>query len=236
MFCRILLGLCLPLISCFLVRSFVWLDGWVQVSPKEAVAVQHYSTLSRVIDTPGCFKVPCAGMSMKRVSLARQSIDLPTTKVVDAKGNPLIVSALINYRVYDPKMAMFNVSDVRSYVNNNGTGVLKTVAGVHSYAELKTNSHQIDVELAETLQPLVRCAGVEIVSFVVNEMNYAPEIANTMLRTQAASALVESRHIIVQGAVSISCEAIEMLGTKVCTYEICMLLVYRYCTVLPVFV
>ena len=179
----------------------------------------HYSTLTSVIETPGCFKVPCAGMTEKRVSLSRQSIDLPTTKVVDGKGNPLVVSALINYRVRDPKLALFNVENVKNYVNNNGTGVLKTVTGIHSYSDLKTNCAQVNVELAETLQPLVKCAGVEILSFVLNELNYAPEIANAMLKTQAAAALVESRHIIVQGAVSITCDAIGQLCTQVSSFD-----------------
>jgi regulator of protease activity HflC (stomatin/prohibitin superfamily) len=188
------------------------LSGWVEVQPMEVVAVLHLSTLTQIIDTPGCFKVPCFGKSERRINVARQTSELHNTKVVDTKGNPILISALINYRVCDARLAMFNVSNVTKYVDTNGTGVLKSVAGQHSYDNLKQNGDAINLELAKTLQPLVDCAGVEILSMVINELNYAPEIANSMLKTQAATALVEARHIIVHGAVSISLDAIAQLN------------------------
>jgi hypothetical protein len=188
------------------------LCGWVEVQPMEVVAILHLSTLTQVIDTPGCFKVPCYGKTERRMNVARQTSELPNSKVVDTKGNPILISALINFRVRDARLAMFNVENVKRYVENNGTGVLKTVAGQHAYEDLKKNGDAINLELAKTLQPLVDCAGVEILSMVINELNYAPEIASSMLKTQAASALVEARHIIVQGAVSISLDAIAQLG------------------------
>jgi regulator of protease activity HflC (stomatin/prohibitin superfamily) len=187
------------------------LFGWVEVKPMEVVAVLHLSQLTRLIDTPGCFKTPCFGRTERRVNVSRQTSELPNTKVVDIQGNPIMVSALINYRVKDAKLALFNVGNYHKYVKNNATGVLKTVAGSYAYDDLKRNGAAVNEELARTLQPLVDCAGVEVLSMNLNELNYAPEIASCMLKTQAAAALVEARHIIVQGAVDIAKEAIVQL-------------------------
>lgn len=54
-------------------------------------------------------------------------------------------------------------------------------------------------------------AGIEIVSLVLNELNYAPEIAASMLKKQAAGAMLEARTLIVAGAVQIATDAITQL-------------------------
>ena len=46
---------------------------------------------------------------------------------------------------------------------------------------------------------------------LLNELNYAPEVASGMLKTQQAGALLEARTIIVEGAVKIALDAVKML-------------------------
>ena len=53
-----------------------------------------------------------------------------------------MISALINYRVSDARMAIFNVTNVTNYVENNGMGVLKTAQ--HAYDDLKKNGDAIN--------------------------------------------------------------------------------------------
>jgi hypothetical protein len=81
-------------------------------------------------------------------------------------------------------------------------------AGAHS---LKTETAVVGKELVELLQLKADVAGVKIVSFDLNEIAYAPEIAANMLRRQQANALVAARRTIVDGAVLIATEAVAQL-------------------------
>ena len=121
------------------------------------------------------------------------------------------MSAIINYRIVDPKKALFNIADYKQFVRINAQSVLKHVVGHHTYDELKSNADEVNAKLVSEIQPIVDCCGVEISSMSLNELNYAPEIAGAMLKKQAAGALVEARQLIVAGAVMISQEAIKQM-------------------------
>lgn len=68
--------------------------------------------------------------------------------------------------------------------------------------------------MCTVLQPKVLVAGATIYSMTLNELNYAPEIAQAMLKKQAAVAMVEARHLIVKGAVDIAFGALSQLQEK----------------------
>lgn len=57
----------------------------------------------------------------------------------------------------------------------------------------------------------VKVCGAKIIRFQLNEISYAPEIAQGMLKKQQATALVAARRTIVQGAVDIASNAINQL-------------------------
>ena len=98
-----------------------------------------------------------------------------------------------------------------SYVLNNAEAVLKQVVGRYSYYQLKSETEQINQAMLDTITPLVKVAGAKVTSMLLNELNYAPEVASGMLKTQQAGALLEARTIIVEGAVKIALDAVKML-------------------------
>lgn len=91
------------------------------------------------------------------------------------------------------------------YVEMIATAVLKQVVSRYPYEStdggpcLKTESAVISRELVDELQQRVSASGAKIIALSLNELNYAPEISNVMLKKQQASALVEARQAIVQG-------------------------------------
>jgi regulator of protease activity HflC (stomatin/prohibitin superfamily) len=165
-----------------------------------------------VHDRPGCFKVPCAGKEEKRVSVKRVVRELPVTKVVDAVGAPVIVAAIVNFRVVEPMKAIYDVESYDRFVTINAHAILKQVVATHSYNELKSHADQINSALSSALAPKMVTAGVQILSFTLSELNYAPEIAAAMLKKQQAGALIEARSLIVEGAVRIAQDAINKLS------------------------
>lgn len=181
------------------------------VNPSTEVAVLHLGELTKMSNEPGLhFTYPCF-RETQSIATSERSVSMPSTKVADQSGAPVIVSSILNYYVSDAKLALFNVTNVDAFVLNNAEAVLKQVVGRYSYYQLKSETSQINDTMLRVLQPLVASAGCTVTSMMLNELNYAPEVASGMLRTQQAAALLEARQIIVEGAVKIALDAVKML-------------------------
>jgi len=181
------------------------------VPPRQEVAITHLGVLTRMEKKPGCHTSYPFGRSIRTISTVQKVLALPETKVADASGSPVVVSAILNYRVVDSKKALFNVQDVYAYCNSNAQSVLKQVVGSYTYEQLKNEGSVVTRSLLNRIAPLLAVAGVECQSFQLNELNYAPEIASGMLKKQQASALIEARKLIVEGAVAIAQDAVRLL-------------------------
>eukprot|EP00929_Paragymnodinium_shiwhaense_P102561 TRINITY_DN6576_c0_g2_i1.p1 TRINITY_DN6576_c0_g2~~TRINITY_DN6576_c0_g2_i1.p1 ORF type:complete len:290 (-),score=49.87 TRINITY_DN6576_c0_g2_i1:199-1068(-) len=192
-----------------LLLPFLWPTTCYCVSPNEEVAVITCGVLTGMRSEPGCY---CDLPNMqRRVSVKMMTMPLPDSKVADVNGAPVIVSAVLNYRIVDAKKALFAVDDYNEFVRTNATAVLKHVVSTHAYEQLKSNTNDVNLALKQALQPEVTVAGVHIENMSMNELNYAPEIAGAMLKKQQAGALVEARELIVEGAVNIAQEAVRRL-------------------------
>jgi len=139
-------------------------------------------------------------------------------KCIDLKGNPIVIRAIVVFRVSDVIKASLEVQDYSQFVLTQATAVLKTVASKYPYESsddsesLKEDAAAITHELIKTLQGKVNVAGISVIDFVLNELSYAPEIAQSMLVRQQAEALLGARTQIVNGAVQISKTAAQKLA------------------------
>ena len=202
-----LVAKCCSLICC----PLAFMGTAYTVDQQTEAAVLHLGVLTHIERTPGLhFTWPCF-REVKTISTKHRTVSLPSMKVADQSGAPILVSAILNYYVEDAKQAIFNVENFNSYVLNNAEAVLKQVVGRYSYYQLKSETEQINQAMLDTITPLVRVAGAKVTSMLLNELNYAPEVASGMLKTQQAGALLEARTIIVEGAVKIALDAVKML-------------------------
>jgi regulator of protease activity HflC (stomatin/prohibitin superfamily) len=199
--------------TCF--PLFGWMSAITCVNPNTHQAILHCGRLTKIITTPG---VHCIwGCHEKRsVSVMQQVKEVPKAhggnlKVVDRAGSPLIVSAILNYRVVDAKRALFAIDNFDDYVQKNASAILKHVVATHTYDELKTDVETVNRNMLAQISPIMSKAGIQVASMVLNEMNYATEIAAAMLKKQQAGALIEARELIVEGAVKIAQDAIRKL-------------------------
>lgn len=138
-------------------------------------------------------------------------MDLPTSKIADAVGNPVMISAILNYHVKDAKRALLHVENRQKYVNTNAQAVLKQTVSMYSYDQLKGEHAEVNERMRAELQPLLEIAGIEVTSMSLNDLSYAPEVAAAMLKRQQAKALVDARTLIVEGAVKIAQDAVTRL-------------------------
>lgn len=185
--------------------------GLYTLEAKTEAAVLHMGKLTEVQKTPGLHCSVPFGRSIRVVSTKQCTMELPTSKVADAVGNPVMVSAILNYRVIDVKKAALHVENRSQYVNTNAQAVLKQTISTYSYDQLKTDHDEVNARMRMSLQPLLVVAGIEVSSMCLNDLSYAPEVAAAMLKRQQAAALVDARALIVEGAVRIAQDAVTRL-------------------------
>jgi regulator of protease activity HflC (stomatin/prohibitin superfamily) len=215
-----------PMDLCVLAGSiaccpFVCMSSWQQVNERQEAVVLSFGRYNKTVKEPGMTFINCIGTSVRKVSTADVIVDLPTTKIVDKNGNPLLVSGLISYKVVNSYKAAIDVQNYAQFIMQQGTAVLKNVVSRYPYEDtelddvsLKGEQNIITKELMQELQALVNVAGLEVKSFRFNELSYAPEIAAQMLKKQQAFAQVEARATIVRGAVETAHGAITSIEAK----------------------
>ena len=138
--------------------------------------------------------------------------------MVEFNGNPLEISAVVVYRIHDTMRAALHVEDYRKFIEDQAGAVVKRVASQFPYesadpdsACLKKESEQVAERFVTELQSAVEPAGIRVLSVRLNDLTYAPEIAQSMLMRQQAMALIDARKTIVEGAVEIVRDAIQRL-------------------------
>lgn len=77
---------------------------------------------------------------------------------------------------------------------------------------LKKESDEVTDAFIIELQEAVNPAGIQVLGVRLNDLTYAPEIAQAMLMRQQALALIDARKTIVEGAVEIVRDAIGKLN------------------------
>ena len=157
----------------------------------------------------------------KGVSLRLRNLDSDVLKVNDAVGNPVEIAAVIVWRVTDTAMAVFDVEDYQSFVAIQTETAVRHVASEYPYdeyeegqASLRANADEVTATLQAELQGRLDPAGVTVVDTRLRRLNYAPEIAQEMLRRQQANAVVAARHRIVEGAVGMVEMALQLLSEQ----------------------
>lgn len=151
-------------------------------------------------------------------------MDLPNTKIVDSRGNPLIVSAIVIYQVLNSRKAALKVTNLHYFILNQAQASMKEYVAKYPYEvmeddpegtlSLRGSIRKIERMIAVSVQKGVEDTGVKIHSVQFNELSYAPEISSGMLRKQAAQVTVTAKRRIVQGAIEIAHGTVERLEEK----------------------
>ena len=156
-----------------------------------------------------------------KVSTRLNNFESGRSKVNDAVGNPIEISAIVVWRVVDPVSAVFEVEDYEAYVVTQTESAVRSLASKYPYdfglnddhdgMSLRGDTANVAEEMMQAIQERVADAGIEIVEARINHLAYATEIAAAMLKRQQASALLDARETIVKGTVSIVESAVKQL-------------------------
>ena len=196
----------------------ILLAGFFIVNPRQEVVVIRFGKYVGTLKRQGINWIHPVGRSLKRISTADHTLDIATTTVVERNGNPIQISAVVLYRVRDTYKAAIDVSDHFQFINDQAGAVIKRVSSRFPYESahtdepsLKAESDEVSKSYVKELQAAVDAAGIEVIDVKLNDLTYAPEIAQAMLMRQQALALVDARKMIVEGGVEIVKDAVERL-------------------------
>ena len=167
-------------------------------------------------------------MVNKKISLKIMTLNNNRQKINDCLGNPIEIGIAVTWRVLDTAKAVFNVDNfkeylslqcdaalrniVRSYPYDVATDIDTTGDGIADDGSLRGSSEIVALKIKEEIQSKVKEAGLEIIEARITYLAYAPEIAAVMLQRQQASAIIDARKMIVEGAVGMVEMALKKLS------------------------
>ena len=166
----------------------------------------------------------------KKISLKAMTLSNSRQKINDCLGNPVEIGIAVIWRVVDTAKAVFNVDNYKEYLSLQCDSALRDIVRIYPYdvapdvdttgdgiadeGSLRGSSELVAQRIRDEIQRKVAEAGIEIVEARITYLAYAPEIAAVMLQRQQASAIIDARKMIVDGAVGMVEMALERLSER----------------------
>ncbi len=170
-------------------------------------------------------EVPSAKISLKIMTLNNNR-----QKINDCLGNPVEIGIAVMWRVVDTAKAVFNVDNYKEYLSLQCDSALRNIVRIYPYdvapnvdttgdgiadeGSLRGSSEIVAARIRDEIQQKVCEAGLEILEARITYLAYAPEIAAVMLQRQQASAIIDARKMIVDGAVGMVEMALDRLSAN----------------------
>ncbi|NUQ12653.1 MAG: SPFH domain-containing protein [Gemmatimonadaceae bacterium] len=203
-----------------LVATSIAMGGLFTVNPNEARVLTLFGKYVGTVRDAGLwFANPF--FAKKRISLRVRNFETTKLKVNDNHSNPIEIAAVVVWRVVDSAEALFEVDDYQHYVHTQSEAAVRALAqsypyDAHAADEIALSTHPAEVArgLQTAIQDRLEKAGVNVIEARISHLAYAPEIASAMLRRQQASAIIAARKKIVEGAVGMVENALDLISTK----------------------
>ncbi|MBQ6645499.1 MAG: SPFH domain-containing protein [Clostridia bacterium] len=169
-------------------------------------------------------------LSNKKISLKIMTLNNSRQKINDCLGNPIEIGIAVIWRVVDTAKAVFDVDNYKEFLSLQCDSALRNVVRLYPYdvapnvdttgdgiadeGSLRGSSDIVANRIKDEIQQKVDQAGIEIIEARITYLAYAPEISAVMLQRQQASAIIDARKMIVDGAVGMVEMALERLAEK----------------------
>ena len=186
--------------------------------------------LLQIADAGSVGKNVTIGVVNKKISLKVMTLNNARQKVNDCLGNPVEIAIAVMWKVTDTAKAVFNVDNYKEYLSLQCDSALRNVVRIYPYdtaenvdttgdgmaddGSLRGSSEVVAERIRQEIQNKVSDAGLEIIEARITYLAYAPEIAAAMLQRQQASAIIDAKKLIVDGAVGMVEMALKSLSEK----------------------
>ena len=168
------------------------------------------------------------GTRDNRISLKIMTLSNNRQKINDCLGTPVEIGIAVTWRIVDTAKAVFTVDNYKEFLSLQCDSSLRNIVRLYPYdvapnvdttgdgladdGSLRGSSEIVASRIREEIAERVAEAGIEIIEARITYLAYAPEIAAMMLQRQQASAIIDARKMIVDGAVGMVEMALERLA------------------------
>lgn len=205
-----------------IVLSILAFSGLMVVDPNNSRVLILFGNYKGTVKQNGFFFVNPL-MIKKKISLRARNLETQPIKVNDKMGNPIMIAAVLVWKVENTYRAAFEVEKYEEFVKAQSESAIRQLAGAYSYDNIEDETatttlrssheeinHVLEKEIAERLS----IAGIVVIEARISHLAYASEIAGAMLQRQQATAVVAARQKIVEGAVGMVEMALSELSKK----------------------
>ena len=181
-----------------------------------------------IVIAAGQTGVTAEAVGSKKISLKIMTLNNSRQKINDCLGNPVEIGIAVMWRVVDTAKAVFDVDNYKEYLSLQCDSALRNIVRMYPYdvapnvdttgdgvaddGSLRGSSEIVAGRIRDEIQQRVDEAGIEIIEARITYLAYATEIAAVMLQRQQASAIIDARKMIVDGAVGMVELALERLN------------------------
>ena len=192
--------------------------------------VSNLNSLGNLAAAANAAAATSAESSSKKISLKIMTLNNSRQKINDCLGNPVEIGIAVTWRVVDTAKAVFSVDNYKEFLSLQCDSALRNIVRLYPYdvapnvdttgdgmadeGSLRGSSEIVAGRIRDEIQARVEEAGIEIVEARITYLAYATEIAAVMLQRQQASAIIDARKMIVDGAVGMVEMALERLNEK----------------------
>jgi regulator of protease activity HflC (stomatin/prohibitin superfamily) len=201
---------------------FMLFPGFMTISPNQSAVLTLFGKYKGSILDNGFWWIN-PFMKKRKISLRARNFNSDTIKVNDKIGNPIMIGAVVVWKVMETFKAAFEVDDFEHFVMVQTDAAVRKLAGIYPYDNfedenakltLRDGSEEVNKQLELEISNRLKIAGIEVLEARINHLAYATEIAGAMLKRQQAVAIIAARTKIVEGAVSMVEMALSELSNK----------------------
>lgn len=163
-----------------------------------------------------------------KISLKIMTLNNSRQKINDCLGNSVEIGIAVTWKIVDTAKAVFNVDNYKEFLSLQCDSALRNIVRMYPYdvapnvdttgdgvadeGSLRGSSDVVAQRIRDEIQSRVDEAGIEVIEARITYLAYATEIAAVMLQRQQASAIIDARKMIVDGAVGMVEMALERLN------------------------
>ena len=217
-------------------EGFYWVNPFTAVNPAAGTRLSQSGDvqsgdavgLAAMLGKEAAAQAANRNTDGKKISLKRMTLNNARQKINDCLGNPVEIGIAVIWQVKDTAKAVFNVDNYKEYLSLQCDSALRNVVRIYPYdvapgidttgdgkpddGSLRGSSEVVAERIRAEIQEKVEEAGLEVLEARITYLAYAPEIAAVMLQRQQASAIIDARKMIVDGAVGMVEMALERLS------------------------
>jgi len=232
----------IPVTILLSVTGLFWLTGLFIVQPNQTKVLVFFGKYGGTVKGNGFFWLN-PFYTKKRVSLRIRNLESEVIKVNDQQGNPILISAIVVWKVVDTYKAVFDIETLEEVDPKTGIKKTKDEESYQKFIKIQTESalrklahsypydnieqegaveviclrsgiDEINTALEMEVKERLALVGIEVIEARISNLSYAPEIAGAMLRRQQATAIIAARQKIVEGAVGMVKLALDELKDR----------------------